>query len=129
MEFRRTAILLVTVPIACLLYHAAAAAANFTSLTYDEKADKLIIAIAYRGTHENHAFSIQWGECRQLDDGRQETYGLLVDSDPMDLARQDFFKVLKIDMMSFPCRPARITLRTAEGFRRSIDLPAPKEKY
>lgn len=121
-------VLLTILAMACLLYHAPAPATNFGSVTYDEKLDKLIVEIAYRGTHANHAFSIEWGECRRLDDDRFQTYGLLVDSDPMDLAHQEFSKVLEIDMTSYPCRPATLTLRTATGFNRSIEIPKPKPK-
>lgn len=119
-------VLKVTVASVGILYLAQASATNFTSVVYDEKLDKLIVKIAYRGTHGDHQFSIQWGECRRLDDDRFQTYGLLVDSEPMDLARQEFSKVLEIGMISFPCRPAKITVRTAAGFNRSIEIPKPK---
>lgn len=117
---------LIAAAMTALVYGAAAVAHNVTSVKYDEEADKLIVEIAYRGTHENHDLSVQWGECRQLDDERKQTYGLLVDNDPMDPARQDFTKTLELDMASFPCRPARVTIRTAAGFNQSIDIPAPK---
>jgi hypothetical protein len=116
--------MLLGVAMTALVYGAAAVAHNVTSVKYDKENDKLIIEIAYRGTHENHHFSVQWGECRQLDDERKQTYGLLVDSDPMDPARQNFTKILELDMASFPCRPARATIRTATGFNRSVDIPA-----
>ena len=127
LDSRRRVLTTMGVAVFYLAYHAGAAATNFTSVTYDLKTDKLIIDIAYRGTHANHAFSIAWGECRRLDDDRFQTYGLLVDSDPMDSARQNFSKKLEIDMASYPCRPARVTVRTATGFNQSIDIPAPKK--
>jgi hypothetical protein len=127
MGFRYQSVWIATAALVALVYHAAASATNFTSVVYDEKADKLIITIAYRGTHEDHNFSIQWGECRPLDDERFQTYGLLIDSDPMDTARQEFSKTLEIDMASYPCRPARLTVRTASGFNRSLDIPKPKK--
>ena len=114
--------------VVALAYHVPVGATNFASIIYDEKEDKLLITIAYRGTHDSHQFSIAWGECRRLDDDRFQTYGLLVDSDPMDIARQNFSKVLEVDMASHPCRPARLTLRTATGFNRSLDIPKPKPK-
>lgn len=128
MDSLATGALTTIAAIVVLSYHAPVAATNFTSVIYDEKDDKLVIAIAYRGTHDNHQFSIEWGECRRLDDDRFQAYGLLVDSDPMDIARQNFSKILEIDMSSYPCRPARLTVRTATGFNRSLDLPEPKPK-
>jgi hypothetical protein len=116
--------ILIGVTMTALVYGAVAVAHNVTSIKYDKETDKLIIEIAYRGTHENHHFSVQWGECRQLDDERKQTYGLLVDSDPTDLARQNFTKILELDMGLFPCRPARATIRTAAGFSQSVDIPA-----
>jgi len=127
MGFRYRHVWMATAALVALVYHTAASATNFTSVAYDEKADKLIINIAYRGTHENHNFRIQWDECRRLDDERFQIHGLLIDSDPMDLARQDFSKTLEIDLASHPCRPARLTVRTASGFNRSLDIPKPKK--
>jgi hypothetical protein len=77
-----------------MAYHAEASATNLLSVTYEAETDLLILVIAYRGTHENHMFTIQWGECRQLDDEHFETYGLLVDSDPTEHALQDFLTKL-----------------------------------
>lgn len=128
MDSRKPGTLATIAAVVALAYHAQVGATNFTSVIYDEKEDKLVITIAYRGTHDRHQFSIAWGECRRLDDDRFQTYGLLVDSDPMDSARQDFSKVLEVDMASYPCRPARVTVRTAAGFIRSLDIPKPKSK-
>lgn len=119
--------LLLAVAAASFALHAASSAANVTGLEYDAKADRLIIKIAYRGTHANHAFSVEWGECKRLDDERSQTHGLLVDSDPKDPARQEFSKVLEIDLAKYSCRPAKLTIRTDAGFLRSVDIPAPKK--
>jgi hypothetical protein len=127
MNIRPAALTRIFVAVLCLAYHAGAAATNFTSVTYDATEDKLVVGIAYRGTHGDHQFSIEWGECRRLDDDRFQTYGLLIDSDPMDHARQEFSKKLEISLTGNSCRPAKITLRTATGFNRSIDIPAAKK--
>ena len=39
--------------------HFSASATNFMSVAYDAETDELIVEIAYRGTHENHNFTIQ----------------------------------------------------------------------
>lgn len=119
--------LLLAAASAALAYSLEATAHNFTSLVYDEKTDTLVVAIAYRGTHEDHEFSIEWGECRRLDDDRSQIYGLLVDSDPWDHARQNFTKVLKINMRTHSCRPSKLTLRTAAGFNRTVNVPKAKK--
>ena len=54
--------------------------------------------------------------------------GQLVDSQPNDLARQDFTKPLRIDLRDFNCRPAKVTIRTSAGFFTSVDVPAAKTK-
>ncbi len=126
MNARYKNVLMATAAIASLIYAAAAPATNFTSVVYDEKLDVLVIKIAYRGTNADHHFSIQWDECRRLNDEQSQISGLLVDSDPMDRAMQEFSEVLEIDMATYPCRPAKVTVRTATGFNRSVDVPKAK---
>ena len=109
-------------------YQPGAAATNLMSVEYDAETDQLIVVIAYRGSHENHVFTIQWGECRPLGHDRFETYGLLLDSDPTDHALQEFMTKLEVDMAFNSCRPATLTIRTPTGFNRSIEIPAAKVK-
>ena len=109
-------------------YHAESVATNIMSVEYDAETDMLIVAIAYSGTHEDHVFSISWGECRALGGGEFETYGLLSDSAEHDFARQEFTTKLEVDMSSHPCRPATVTIRTPEGFNRSLNIPERKPK-
>jgi hypothetical protein len=101
-----------------------AQAMNFISLQYDEETDELKFVIAYRGTHANHQFSIDWEACRPLGDEGQQIFGRVIDSDPRDLARQDFRKEVVIDLSSFACRPARLSLGTFYNHIRTIDIPA-----
>lgn len=119
---------LFAVTLALLTCSCGATAHNVTSLVYDEQTDLLVVEIAYQGTHEHHEFSIQWGECRSLDADRSQIYGLVVDSDPTDRARKSFSTRLKIDMSSYSCRPSKLTLRTAAGFYRSVDIPKQKRE-
>lgn len=119
--------------VTCLLlasfYGAPASAISVNRLTYDAAEDQLILLIAYRGTNPDHKFSVEWTECKRLDDERSEILGLLVDNQPDDLARQEFTQVLKVDLTSFTCRPSKVTIRTSAGFFTSVDVPAaPKNK-
>ena len=108
-----------------LLHSLPAAAVTVTALAYDAMEDQLVMTIAYRGTHENHSFSVQWDKCQRLDDARSQILGLLVDSAPDDLARQNFTKQLKVPLTSFSCRPSKVTIRTSAGFFASVDVPPP----
>ena len=119
--------------VACLLLgmlpSLPALAVTVTALSYDPAEDQLVMTVAYRGTHENHDFSVQWNECKRLDDARSEILGLLVDSAADDLARQNFTKQVKVDLEGFNCRPAKVTIRTSAGFFATVDVPpAPKKQ-
>lgn len=107
-----------------LLYGATASAITVNALRYDAAKDQLLMTIAYRGTNPDHKFSVQWDECKRLDDERSQILGLLIDSQPDDLARQNFTTPFKIDLRDFPCRPAKVTIRTSAGFFSSVEIPA-----
>ena len=111
-----------------LLYCTPASAITVTALTYDAAENQLVMTIAYRGTNPDHKFSVEWSECKPLDEARSQILGLLVDSQPNDLARQEFTRELKVDLTTFTCRPAQVTIRTSAGFFISVDVPAaPKQ--
>jgi hypothetical protein len=114
--------------IAALLYAAPAAAILVAALTYDAAKDQLVMTIAYRGTNPDHQFKVQWDTCKKLTEERMQILGVLVDSQPNDLARQEFTKPLRIDLRDFSCRPAKVTIRTSAGFFTSVDVPAPRTK-
>lgn len=113
---------------AALLYVTPAAAIAITTLTYDPGKDQLVLIISYRGTNPDHRFNVQWEACKKLDAERMQIFGLLVDSQPNDLARQDFTKPMRIDLRDFSCRPAKVTIRTSAGFFASVDVPEAKTK-
>lgn len=114
--------------IAAFLYLAPAGAVSVTVLTYDASKDQLVMTIAYRGTHPDHEFNVQWDKCTRLDDERMQILGLLVDSQPNDRALQEFTKPMRIDLRNFSCRPSKVTIRTSAGFFTSVDIPAAKTK-
>jgi hypothetical protein len=114
---------------AALLYVAPAAAVTVKGLAYDPTKDQLVMTIAYRGTNADHQFKVQWEACKKLDAERKQILGLLVDSQPNDLARQDFTTPMRIDLRDFSCRPAKVTIRTSAGFFSSVNVPAPKTKW
>lgn len=114
--------------IAALFYFSTAAAVTVTVLTYDAGKDQLVMTIAYRGTNPDHRFTVKWDPCKRLDDERMQILGLLVDSQPNDLARQEFTTPLRIDLRDFSCRPSKVTIKTSTGFFHSVDIPPAKTK-
>lgn len=109
--------------LAAVLYVAPAAAVSITALSYDPGKDQLVMTIAYRGTNPDHEFTVQWDACKRRGDERMEIFGLLVDSQPNDLARQEFKKPLRIELRDFTCRPSTATIRTSAGFFASVNIP------
>ncbi|HEY8540587.1 MAG TPA: hypothetical protein VIL28_17120 [Steroidobacteraceae bacterium] len=111
------------------MFAAGAMAMNVVDLSYDASTDELVVKIAYRGTHANHAFTVRWEQCRTRGDGTQEVFGLLLDSEPNDPARMDYQKTLKIGMSQLPCRATHVTIGAANPqFRKTISVPPPKSK-
>ena len=45
---------------------------NFAKVYYSARKDQLVVTIAYRGTNPDHAFSLKWGQCQELDGGGRE---------------------------------------------------------
>jgi len=114
--------------IAALFYFATAGAVTVATLSYDAGKDQLVMTIAYRGTNPDHQFTVEWDQCKRLDDERMQILGLLVDSQPNDRALQEFTKPLRIDLRDFNCRPSKVTIRTSTGMFNSVDIPAAKTK-
>ena len=102
-----------------------AAADNFASVFYDAQTDELVVTMKYRGTNPGHMFSLQWGECRTLADARlPEVVADVNDSQYQDAARQDFKTTSRFSLAGLPCRPAKLTLRTAPRFYYVVQIPA-----
>jgi hypothetical protein len=94
-----------------------ALADNFIDAYYDAQTDQLVVTISYRGTNPNHKFSLQWGECKELPDGTgKEIVADVIDSQALDVERDDFQKTRRFHLTSQRCRPAKVTLRTAPRF-------------
>lgn len=108
-----------------LLLGPAAMAANFLDARYDEGEDELVVTLAYRGTNPDHAFSLEWGACKQ--DGAPGSHAIsarVLDSQWNDLARRSYTKTVRFDLRKLRCRPAIVTLFTAPQFRITIQIPA-----
>jgi hypothetical protein len=81
--------------------------------------------MAYRGTNPDHTFSLKWGPCQTSADASQpEIVAEVLDSQWQDAARQPFKKTTRFSLADLPCRPVKLTLRTAPRFYVTLQIPA-----
>ena len=118
-------------PFACLFGLASsilvlsAHADDFSKVYYDASTDELVVTMIYSGTNPDHAFSLRWGQCKQATDrDPSEVEVEVLDSQWEDPARHDFNKTVRFGLTDLPCRPAKVTLRTAPRFIYSLMIPA-----
>jgi hypothetical protein len=98
---------------------------NFANVFYDAQTDELVVTMKYSGTNPGHTFSLQWGKCRTLADaGVPEIVADVNDSQSQDAARKDFKTTTRFSLENLPCRPAKLTLRTAPRFYYTLQIPA-----
>ena len=98
---------------------------NLLRAFYDADTDELVFTIAYRGSHSEHTFAVSWETCRTKGDGRQEIFGIILDSDPKDPARMEFEKTERVSLKSFSCRPATVIIGLASPrYRQTLTIPA-----
>jgi hypothetical protein len=103
----------------------AALADNFSKVYYDSRTDQLVVTMFYRGTNPDHTFSLKWGQCAKSKDGSGLTVDAeVLDSQWQDAAQQNYKKTTRFDLNDVPCRPARLTLRTAPRFYSVVQIPA-----
>ncbi len=109
---------------AALLCHGAHAD-DFASVRYDAATDQLIITMRYSGTNPNHTFSLQWGPCQSIaGQALPEVAVEVLDSQFQDAAQRAFRKTTRFPLGELPCRPAKLTLRTAPHFLYTLLIPA-----
>jgi hypothetical protein len=112
---------------ACALLAAAALgcasthAANILEARYDAARDQIVAEIAYRGTHPDHAFGVQWGACSESSPRR--VVGRLIDRQGRDHAREDYRTTERIALNAIPCRPAIVTLRLGRSAHTDVFVP------
>jgi hypothetical protein len=98
---------------------------NFGKIYYDQKNDRLVVTMLYRGTNPNHKFSLKWGECQADQSGNLPGVTAEVLDDQFDdEEQQDFKKTMRFSLDGLPCRrPASVTLRTAPRFFYTLTIP------
>jgi hypothetical protein len=112
-------------PGACALLAAALAlplhAADILEADYNAARDQIEVDIAYRGTHPDHEFTVQWGECSGESPPR--LVGRLVDRHGGDAAREDYRTTERVPLGAMPCRPAIVTLRLGRVAHAEVFVP------
>lgn len=111
------------VGIAFAMMCATANADNFANVYYSAAKDQLIVTMAYRGTNPDHTFSVKWGPCQERSGGRTVS-GEVLDSQWQDEAKSAFKKTTRFSLADIPCRPAKVTLRSAPRFFFTVQIPA-----
>jgi hypothetical protein len=102
-----------------------ARADTFSRVTYDAAHDELILTMAYRGTNPDHSFTLKWGTCKSSAGGTESQLAAeVLDSQSQDPARQPFEKATRFSLSDIPCRPVKLTLRTAPRFLYTLRIPA-----
>lgn len=100
-----------------------AAADNFGNVFYDKKNDQLVVTMLYRGTNPHHGFSLKWGSCETKQSSPLPgVTAEVLDDQFEDPAQQDFKKTVHFDLSNLPCRPVRLTLRSAPRFFYSLTI-------
>jgi hypothetical protein len=98
---------------------------TFSKVFLDAAHDELVVTMAYRGTNPDHTFSLKWGPCQTMDDGSAAIVAEVLDSQWQDAARQPYKVTTRFSLADLPCRPVKLTLRTAPRFYVSLQIPAP----
>ncbi len=105
-----------------------AQADTFSRVYYDARTDELVVSMKYSGTSPNHRFTLQWGQCQDVNGSKlHELDAEVLDSQWQDEALRPFKKTVRFSLADILCRPAKVTLRTAPRFIYTVLIPdAPK---
>ena len=119
----RRAMLCLVPGAAALMLCQSVRADNFGTVHYDKKNDRLVITMRYRGTNPNHKFSLKWGQCEAKQSGNLPGVTVeVLDDQYEDPEQQDFKKTTYFSLTNLPCRPARLTLRSAPRFFYTLTI-------
>jgi len=112
---------------AALMLSLGAQGDSFARAYYDSRTDQLVVGMIYGGTNAQHAFTIRWGQCQDV--GGSNWHDLaaeVLDSQWQDQAVRSYEETVRFSLAGIPCRPARVTLRTAPRFISTVVIPAVK---
>jgi hypothetical protein len=102
-----------------------ARADDFSKVYYDSRVDQLVVSMIYSGTNPKHTFTLQWGQCQDVNGSKlHEVAVQVLDSQWQDEALRPYKKTVRFSLAGIPCRPAKVTLRTAPRFIYTVLIPA-----
>jgi hypothetical protein len=97
---------------------------NFAGARYDPVKDQLVVTMVYRGSNPDHVFSLHWGQCNDQQGADAPDLSVeILDSQWQDAAQRDFKKTTRFDLSDIPCRPAKVTIRSAPRFFYTVSIP------
>ena len=121
---RWTATVLLGSGLAALLLPLGSHADSFSKAYYDARTDQLVVSMTYGGTNSNHTFALQWGQCQDVNGSKlPEVAAEVLDSQWQDEAVRPYKKTVRFSLADMPCRPAKVTLRTAPRFIYTVLIP------
>ena len=110
--------------LAALSLPLASHADSFSKAYYDARTDQLVVSMTYGGTNPNHAFTLQWGQCQEVNGSNlHEVAAEVLDSQWQDAALRPYRKTVRFRLADIPCRPVKVTLRTAPRFIYTVLIP------
>jgi hypothetical protein len=114
--------------VATLMLPLCAHADTFSRVYYDARTDQLVVSMIFSGTNPKHTFTLRWGQCQDVNGSKlHELDAEVLDSQWQDEALRPFKKTVRFSLADIPCRPAKVTLRTAPRFIYTVLIPnAPK---
>jgi hypothetical protein len=111
--------------LAMLMLPLGSQADTFAKAYYDTRTDELVVSMIYGGTNSNHTFTLQWGQCQNVNGSKvHEVAAEVLDSQWQDQALRRYTKMVRFSLAGIPCRPAKVTLRTAPRFIYTVLIPA-----
>ena len=79
----------------------------------------------YSGTDSKHTFTLQWGQCQDVNGSKLHAVAAdVLDSQWQDEHFRPYEKTVRFSLAGIPCRPAKVTLRTAPRFIYTVLIPA-----
>ncbi len=110
--------------LAALLLPLGSHADSFSKAYYDARTDQLVVSMRYAGTNSKHTFTLQWGQCQDVNGSKlHEVAAEVLDGQWQDEAVRPYRKTARFSLADIPCRPAKVTLRSAPRFLYTVLIP------
>ena len=85
--------------VATLMLPLGAHADTFSRVYYDARTDELVVSMKYSGTNPNHTFTLQWGQCQDVNGSKvRELDAEVLDSQWQDETLRPFRKTTRFSL-------------------------------